>query len=263
MKKTVFLASTLLALGVFAEGVQCSNIFGLLPVTSPTKRTLVAVPWCACSATDNQAIAISNIVKTANLTEGDKVHVLNSGTTFDTWELKKGSDNILYWDSVKQVNQNGTASETDTADAVTATRGTAIILIRQNTTKGPFYLYGQAPTGGDTSAVTVAGTSETPAYNLLAAPTVTAAKLNPASQWTDIGDNDTIVIPGTNGLQVALSYKSGPGWGQPVPPQLQKKYGEFKVYETAIPAGTGFWYVSRGGKPTVTWQTTETTKTAE
>ena len=58
--------------------VQGGNVFGILAVESKSADTIVAVPWCECSTGENQPIAISNIVKTANLTAGDKLYALDS-----------------------------------------------------------------------------------------------------------------------------------------------------------------------------------------
>ena len=261
MKKSALLAvSALLAAApVFASDVEGSNVFGLLTVLSKATDTIVAVPWCECSTNDNQAIAISNIVKTANLTVDDVVSALDeNGDVLNTWVLTEGAGDVKYWASTKSVVENGDPGSGITADQARAARGTAILLHRQSPTNSvgaanAFYLYGQVgTTPTETSAIENTGASEkTPVYTLIAPPTSGDADLVAAIGNTAV-DGDSVITRSLAGVNKTYTYKtSGPGWyasATPTnPPAIQASI--------TISAGTGAWYVSRNSsaKPTITW----------
>lgn len=278
MKKHLGFAFAALALAplsyVQAEAVNSSNVFGLMPVSSLTKRTIVAVPWCECSTNDNENIAISNIVKTANLTVGDTLNALSTnGVTLNTWTLAADADGVKYWQSQKQVVQSGSSSDTISADQASAARGTAIMLIRQcpftvegtTTNAVPFYLYGQVATTAATSAV-VAGTATTPVYNLIAAPATNAQYLAGTSKNVTMTGTpeatDRIFIEqpvnsgkGVNNYAKSLKYVDGKWcyWKMTVKDGAPIAEYAWVEYTDAIPAGVGVWYVSYGGSPTFTW----------
>ena len=88
MKRVLFSVAILAASVCAADEITSSNVLGILPVTSSAKRTIVSVPWCAMSATDNAAIQVSNVVKTANLTVGDTLHYVNSSGKYNTCRNK-------------------------------------------------------------------------------------------------------------------------------------------------------------------------------
>lgn len=244
---------------VLAEGfasVESSNVFGVLRVDSTLTRTLLAVPWCDVSAVENSAITVSSIVKTTNLTPGDTLHALNDDrTVFNSWELTEGAGGNLVWQSVNQVSTNGVVTTTASASDVHSARGNGLIIIRQHPNQ-PFYIYGQV---GNTASVTttiLGGSTEEPAHNLIAPPCDHDVHLTDA-EWTgSIGENDEIYIPKPNGLYTILRYKNGV-WkyskrtAHPVVPgAVVTSWVEFT---DSIPAGTGFWYISYGGSPTITW----------
>ncbi len=258
MKKTALLTvSALLATApVFASDVEGSNVFGLLTVLSKATDTIVAVPWCECSTNDNQAIAISNIVKTANLTAGDKLAALSTnGVYLNTWTLKSGTGDVLYWDSDKTVVESGVTDTTIAADKTFAARGTAILLHRQNPTVDgdakPFYLYGQVGTTLTvTSTIENTGASETtPVYTLIAPPNT--EPVNVLSALTGAVSGDSIVVRNLQGIARTYTY-NGSAWKYRATPVSAE---ESTASEITISAGTGAWYVSRNSsaKPTITW----------
>ena len=252
MKRVLFSVAILAASVCAADEITSSNVLGILPVTSSAKRTIVSVPWCAMSATDDAAIQVSNVVKTANLSVDDMLHVY-SGGSFQSWKLAEDSvSKVKYWQSVNQVSETGAPTETPSATDFAAVRGTAILLIRQDATK-PFYLYGQVGSGEVKTEITALGSSESPAYTLVAPAGVMGTNL--VSVVTqNIPDDDDIFVPTVNGVQVQYTRKDG-AWKQ-----YKYSAGEWSwmpVENINIPAGTGFWYVSKSGDgsayPTFNW----------
>ena len=258
MKKVISLFAVLMAAAVWAEDAapteqpvaECSNTYGIMKIASTSKKTIVAVPWCACSTKDNQPIAVSNIIHTANLTAGDTIHVLNKDTQlFNTWELQEGAGGVLYWQTVNQVGPGGEASASPTPDNAGIARGDALVVIRSGTpTEGerdltqPFYVVGQVGTG-DVERVITQGTSDAPCYNLVSSPAdhsvdLLAALTNPA-------DGDLIQVVGTSGSPITYTYYSSSSkWG--------RKAGRTADYRVAntdstlmTTPGIGFWYVSK------------------
>lgn len=266
MKKTALLTvSALLAVApAFADGVEGSNVFGLLTVLSKTANTIVAVPWCECSTNDNESIAISNIVKTANLTTGDKVSALDAnGDTLNTWTLTEGAGGVKYWASTKNVVESGDPGvDGITADQARAVRGSAILLHRQNPTNNvgiiPFYLYGQVGTLSTISSTiyNTGASPSTPVYSLIAPPTDADANLLAANVLTGPVDGDSVVTRSLAGGRRTYTYnasgESGAGWYASENPVT----APIKRDTITISAGTGAWYVSRNSsaKPTITWQ---------
>lgn len=258
MKRVLFTVAILAASVCAADEITSSNVLGILPVTSSAKRTIVAVPWCAMSATDDAAIQVSNVVKTANLTAGDMLHYVNSNGSYLSWRLANGAGDVKYWESVN-IATEGDVSVSPSAHNQPVSRGNCIVLIRQNpgTKAEPntFYLYGQVGTSASVETAVVAGTPGSPAYTLIAAPTAAAWHVN-SIDWSNVGENDSICIMLENGFQKFLTCKDG-AWGEMVPvydEEKHKKTGEtWSAYTTAIPAGQGAWYISQGGSPTITW----------
>lgn len=246
-----------LALGVLAAGAETKvsggNIVGLLRVDSVATNTIVAVPWVACSA-EGSAIAVSNLVKTANLTAGDMLYALDAaGNSFNAWQLVSGAGGVLGWAAVKKVEMTGVATETDSAAATTLARGAAILLVRQHPEAGHFFLCGQYAAAAASTTIT-AGTVSTPRYHLVASPRAAAVGLNTLT-WSDVDAADRIYVTRADGTTVELHYQSKDGkWCYNDLRLVDHFYENVSVpYETAITAGTGFWYASCGGTPTINW----------
>ena len=263
MKKTALLtvSALLAAAPVFASDVEGSNVFGLLTVLSKAPKTIVAVPWCECSTADDQPIAISNIVKTANLTVGDVVSALDEkGDVLRTWTLASGAGDVKYWAAPVDVIESGNPMAGITADKAHAARGAAILLHRANPTNSvgaanAFYLYGQVGTLSEVSSTiyNTGASSSTPVYTLIAPPTDADADLLAALSNPVVGDS--VVTRSLAGVNKTYTYKesgaSGAGWYASANPTVEPT----KVDSITISAGTGAWYVSRSSsaKPTITW----------
>lgn len=262
MKRVLFSVAILAASVCAADEITSSNVLGLLPVTSSAKRTIVSVPWCAMSAIDNAAIQVSNLVKTANLTVDDMLHYVNNDGSYLSWRLANGAGDVKFWESVV-IAKESEVSASPAAYDQTVARGNCIVLIRQNpgTKVAPatFYLYGQVGTGASVETSVAAGTTGSPAYTLIGAPTAAAWKVNDIV-WTDVDEKDMICIMLENGFQKMLTPKVDEEkvtWGEMVPvydTERHKKTGEtWSAYDGSIAAGQGVWYVSCGGYPTIRW----------
>ena len=254
MKKYAFLVASAVvcaSASVFADNVQGDNVFGVLPVRSGTALTIVAVPWCECSTNNNQSVAVSNIVKTANLTVNDMVYVLDSTGNYSAWKLTEGAEGVRYWDSVTVVTST-IFGDTVPPSAFTVARGSAIILYRQNPTDESgaaktFYLFGQVGTQSQLeTAITPSTDGSTEAKTLIAPP------YHLASGDTITLDSDTVTMSPENGDKIYVrklingasaeyTYDSGSeSWKWSPPPTFTPE-----VVDVTIPAGAGAWYVTK------------------
>lgn len=244
--------SLIVAASALASDVPSQNVVGILRVDSSAKRTVVAVPWAGCSQ-NGSPIKVTDVIKTANLSVGDMLHVLDANkTNYNTWELTSGQGGLLVWTPVNQVTKSGGKTETPTASDVTINRGDAIVLIR----KDPgdcFYLYGQYVSTSATSTVQ-AGTSSVPCYNLIAPAGTSAVSFSSIKMSGTPADADRILVPQANGYYTELKYDGG-AWKSRefVAGQYGMSTYQWKAYSGTIPAGTGVWYVSYGGAPTFAW----------
>jgi len=259
MKKLLFSAISALAVAGVASAAD-STQFGVLPVFSSAKRTLVAIPWVE-SSTAGSDIAVSNLVLTANLTAGDTLDVLDDkGSSLNRWLLTDNGGGILYWNSVKMVG-DGYEAQSPAANAATIKRGSAVVLMRQNPKDGnnnakPFYLMGQVAFSGPTATIGQ-GSEATPWWSMVAPPSTVAQKLNGDAQnggtWTNVGEKDRIYLSLANGWTPELKWDGGKWKIQKTVVTSGVATLDWVEYTDAIPVGTGFWYVSKGGSPTVTW----------
>ena len=261
MNKYAFLVASAVvcaSMSVVADDiVQGGNVFGILAVESKSADTIVAIPWCECSASENQSIAISNIVKTANLTKGDTLSAFDEGRNkINTWELAEGEGGVLYWRSVKEVTAEG-VGDTISATQAHAVRGSAIILHRKNPTNGdaanPFYLYGQVGTNETVTTTLASSEGTSPAYTLIAPPSA-AEQTDVAAALSNAVDGDSIVVRGANlGGNTTYTYKAGDNSGWYYYAQPWDK-DPTKAESIFIKRGLGAWYVSRSTTvPTLEW----------
>ena len=243
--RSLVLLSALAALSVPAVEVTGSNTFGWLKVDSGLANTIVAVPWVECGT--GEAIKVANLVKTDNLTAGDKLYVYMGGT----WYLYVLTDGA--WTASTTVGANGPEVAEAPANQTLA-RGAALFLQRADTTK-PFYLYGQYDATAVQTAIT-AGTSAAPVHTLVASPKAADFDLN-GKTWTNVDAGDRIVVP-MGVVSREYTWREADGWGYNAQ-TTKTKAGKTVVSTTrtttgcTIPAGTGFWYVSQGGSPTIAW----------
>ena len=243
--KFVFSLALAAALPALAD-VTTDNVIGVLRVDSSAAETIVSVPWVATSAAaTDTAIPVTDIVKTANLTDGDELKYYNSSSgKYQCWKLTEGA-----WEAATKVTES--TSDEAAPSGATLVRGNAIILVRQNPVddKGvakPFYLQGQvAKSGSQVCTMTRSATGV--AYSLLAPPTDTAIGLN-AGSWSNVADGDYVLVQGRR-----YEY-NGTQWGAYTTDRTTF-VRSFVPATAEIAVGQGAWYVSAAGatEATVTW----------
>lgn len=242
--KFVFPLALAAALPALAD-VTTANVIGVLRVDSSAAETIVSVPWVATSAAaTDTAIPVTDIVKTANLTEGDELRYYNSSSgKYQCWELDHG-----VWVAAASVAESG--NDEAAPSGATLVRGNAIILVRQNPVddKGvakPFYLQGQvAKSGSQVCTMTRSATGV--AYSLLAPPTDKSVSLNDGT-WSGVDVGDYVLVKGK-----MLKYNNGK-WGTYSYENFIEAFAESK---DTIDLGQGAWYVSAKGTTSaakVTW----------
>lgn len=200
----------------------------VIEVNSDLTNVVVAIPGLDLAGGD---LAISNLVKTVNLTNGDMLFAFNDGT-YQAWVLsgcKWAEVTTAGKDSVGNVAVVVGTPAADTRMLV----GAGIWLHRQDTSK-PFYIYGAH---SDVLTSTAAAGKTT----LVGNPTQTSkAPLIPTPS-----EGDQVIIP-TAGLPITYTYRNS-AWGY-------MQDGELYTGLPSIAAGTGFWYVSKGASDvTITW----------
>ena len=217
------------------EYVTTVNTAGVLRVETRAERAALAVPWTKLRPTAaSEDVAAVDLVKTTNLTTGDKLYVYDGASKmYKAWQLRDSGlwEALAVYrvaDGYVDFNQAGTAPE---ASAVA--RGTGVWLQRQRT-EGPVYLCGQVETASVTTPL-AAG------WNLVGSPTTAACDLSQLKP----ANGDRIVVP-TAAEPKNMTHENGV-WGY-----LKNEtytYGgmEFvrpkRITAEPVPAGTAFWYI--------------------
>lgn len=245
MKKILAITALLATSAALAETTTC-NTFGVLRVDSTEKQTIVSIPWVEPSVSGG-SICVSNIVKTANLSEGDELHVCENGE-YKSWKIQDG-----IWQPATVVTTNVQGSTVTTVEGSaekTLARGNAIMLVRQNP-GSCFYLQGQVATGSATSTL-AAG-----AWSLFAPPATSDYTLSKAS-WSNgettapnAGDSIVYKDGGTNLITVVyknVGTADAENW------QWYNRSLKESGRGVVIPVGSGAWYKNTGSAAiTVTW----------
>lgn len=232
---------------VFAD--VTSNVCGLLKITSDLNNTIIGVPWVEVGT--GADVKVAKLVKTDNLTPGDMLYYYQNGT-WNAWTL--GAQG---WEPNPTVNVDGiTFAAPQEVQGVA--RGKALILKRKDNVTEPFYfyLYGQFASDAAAAQTITAGTASAPSYTLLASPKVEAFDFNAEGKIVNPGADDEIVIPQNGGASIIYTLQDGK-WGYNE--RVEKKIGKKTIASlkrtdaTPLAVGTGFWYVSKGGAPTIKW----------
>lgn len=227
--------------------VMGRNVCGLMNVPSDAKVTMIAVPWVTVGG-EADAMKVANLVKTDTLSAGDELYYYD-GSVYRCWKLQGDA-----WQptTVTLKDAKGNDLSVQTPDASYALpRGKGLFLVRQNATK-EIWLYGQHSTAPISVAV-AAGTAGTPAYTMIANPNAEAYDLNEKGVGGAAGDQILLGDGGTT-----LYTRTETAWTRKtdVTKTINGVDRTFKM-DTAdgvvIPAGTGAWYVSKGGSPTIVW----------
>ena len=252
--KSLITLTALTAAGAASAAVTSGNTLCRIEVNSGTKSTIVAVPLVKIGDTPTPAnIPVTELVLTDNLEEDDTILHWN-GTSWDAWEIavEEGAG-AKSWKPTTISEGSNNSQSAPAADTALA-RGDAIWVNRADTEK-PFYVYGQVTTAAATSTA-VKGSQEKPVYTMMGNASLAPVALNKEGLWPTTGDNvvaagDTIAVAAANNFgRKEYTYVAGKGWCT-----LQRVEGVKKWVATTdtIDAGCGFWYISRGGNPTVNW----------
>ena len=234
------------------EFVTTVNTAGVLRVASAADRAALAAPWTKLTPSAAAPVEAVNLVKTMNLTTGDKLYVYDGANKkYRAFQLRESGQ----WEAlaVYALDANGNINWTAAAAAKDSSvaRGVGFWLERQNT-EGYVYLVGQSD--GSSEAVTtplVAG------WNLVGNPQTAAFDFTALAPKS----GDRIVVP-TAGEPKNLTWENN-GWGYYKSTVFTTKSGRKYVKpvwttdDNGIPAGTAFWYISASGASTLDWTNKE------
>ena len=244
-----------------ASEIAIANTVGILHVadSQTNKTTIIGVPWFALG----EKITVDSLVYLGNRDEGDKISAYDaSADRYRTWRLSGGK-----WTPVTNVSTTtgGDPEDAGDADKFELVRGQGLFLERVNPETKPIYLVGRVAEAGDSTVPTTlpAGSSTTPTWTLVAAPSTSDLDLNAANPVDNPG-SDTIVVTTTGaGINVPYTYDENGKWGCPksVQKTVQKTSGNITYWVTErntdnvkIPAGTGFWYLNTGAAKSAQWK---------
>jgi len=256
MNKNVLMVLTMLIAIHLSAGDDnaLSTVFGILKVDSDRTSTLVSVPWTGSTgASTNVAINVADIVKTANLSEGDRLLSYNAAKhAYDGWTLSQDAEGLLEWTPMATVTTEGVAMAPGEREA-TLGRGKSLWLIRQDVTK-PFYLQGQFTTAA--AQVTIAGGSAAvPAYTLMGNPTTKATPINDLDWGTAPVAGDQLTIPDAAVPRVLNWDATTQKWYRTVPTIVNGRVKNVKTTTDKIAPGVGFWYIRKSTESfTFTWK---------
>lgn len=230
MKKVMTLAA-LTAAGAASAAVMTTNTLCRIEVASGTKNTIVSVPLKTIAVT-GETIKLTDLVLTDNLAEGD--YILHKGATgWESWMVSKEGK----WTSVA-VSDAGVTTVTGPDTAMP--RGDAFWLVRSDASNS-FYLYGEVI---DTAA---AGLTIGSGYTMMGNTALEPVAINSikfTGKQPKAGDK--IAIATTAGIGAKEYTYNGTEWTEAT---LALDNGVLRptVTKTAatIPAGQGFWYISK------------------
>lgn len=222
-----------------AVASDCENEIGLMRPASTKATTIVAVPFKNIGTGD---INVTDVVNPAFLSDGDTLQVFK-GDKFDNYTVIGG-----VWQAATTVSKNGASD----ASGGTIARGSAVILNRQNKTK-PIVLLGQCD---DLEVETSIGSGTSkPVWNLVASPRETA--IDPKTllnvKKEGVAEADSICIPNDSGAPDIIEF-NGTQCGSYQKTIDKNGHMIYKwVAVSSIPAGTGFYYLGRGNRDSITW----------
>ena len=230
------------------EYVTTVNTAGALRVATDDPCAIVAVPWTALSPSGQNPIAAGNLIRTMNLTTGDKLHVYDKANArYRSWQLRDNGQ----WEALGtyHLSSDGQVSweSAGKPEATTVPRGSGAWLERQNA-EPHVYLVGQY----DASEVE---TQLSGGWNLVGSPTTSAFNL--ADIVPQEGDG---IVVSTAAEPRNMTYADGK-WGY-----IKNTVVEFGgrkfvkpvriTDDSEIPAGVGFWYIrseDAAGTATIDW----------
>lgn len=252
MKAKVFLSALLLVAGVaFAKDVTTDYVLGALPISLAAGQTeaIIGVPWIE-PGQGSEGIAVSNIVKTANLDVGDLLCWYDTSTTsWKFWRLTNGTGDVKYWQSVVTSDDASGFSATS-ASARALNRGEAILLKRSGATATTIYVVGQ-----DSADATALITMPRGSTTLIASPKATETDLN-AATWGNVASGDMILVQAGDGSLVKTYFwdSTSGKWGYNT--KATEGFGLVFNPTATVQAGYGAFFKAASGEgasPTVQW----------
>lgn len=254
--KSIFAASLLVAGAAFADTteVDTSYVVGVLPVemSAGQQDIVLNIPWVE-PGSSGEGIAVTNLVKTANLQNNDSL-VWYDGSGYQAWKISgKTNENAGYWVPAQIIS----ADKVTTAVSATKTdlvRGQALVLHRQGTDAINLYVMGQY-TNSTVNTAIAGGTYKTPKYTLIAPPAVTNVNLTAQlASVVPVEGDEVFFMKG--GAFVSYSYNGGK-WGTTTLDQTKSPpkpvFTEATDEQMTIPKGTGLYYKRKGATTSVTW----------
>ena len=237
--------------------VKSEVTVGVLTVKTEEPVVPVAIPWTSLAETPdaNAEIPADEIVQPQGLTDGDQLFVYNrEGEVYTTLTLTGGK-----WIADAEtipVGETGTAGEATPAGVVpTVKRGYGMWLKRQDPSKS-FHLFGQYNKNAVSTKIDK-GDAKKPEYNLIA-PT----GIEPETDLNEIktlnpgeSTEDKLMIV-KDGQPTYYNYRNGKwGYSKQV---VEESKGRMvirnkRVEDAKVTTGTGLWYISAGGEPTIEW----------
>ncbi len=265
--KSLLTFATLTAVTTAMAAVTSETELCRIEVNSGTKSTIISLPLEDVSVDEKDAgkISITSLVLTDNLSENDTLIAVKDNKSY-SWVLGSNRE----WTAATTVSTvTGVTGSGDAGSVTQLDCGNAIWVVRQDASK-PFYLYGQVGKTAVKNPTIKGGDATTHTYTMIGNP-------NPA----DIDDINTIawqnpqlgdqIVWGsaTAGLGVNLySYRTiadgatKDAWGYYDVVKDETSGRNKIVWKTEnikLPAGQGFWYITKSsGERGITW-TSETT----
>lgn len=233
MKKLLSVSLATLAFAAVADYQPVT--VGVTAIPTTTKNTIVAVPYSVIGS--NEAIAPSNLVKSANLPADTMLYVFN-GTSYYAW--KRSSAGTWIAPDIAGTQKIDGVSISAGTDSVKLNKGSAfwIVLAGDGPYSTTIYVYGDGVSPATTSTVSAGA-------NLVANPTASEANI---SVTPTPAAGDQVLVPSGDDV-VRYTYKTSrsgssvwrcDGAETPLP---------------SVPAGKGIWYVRASGAAdaTITW----------
>ena len=225
--------------------VTSTNVIGVLAVTNAPATSIVAVPW---KGTDGENISVSNLVRTATLTPGDKLQAYDTATgKYRAWQLSADKT----WVPTTVVG----GEDATGADACKVSRGEGVWLTRQDPSQ-PIYLVGDAGSAAaEETELEAAESTDKPSWNIVASPSVEPA--DAAALLGEGKEGDQIIVPTVGAPKNYYYNTTKKAWGY----NSTEVVGDdgvrtvFKTDDTKVPAGTGFWYLNSNtnSNAKITW----------
>lgn len=246
MKKLLSIALCATAVSAFADPVEVElGTVGVTAITTSLSNVIVAVSYDDLAG--GTGMVYSNLVKTTNLTVGDRL-VEFRDNKYTGWVLEQSGD-VKYWREQQGVFKDSAGKDitlsSPAADTATGAVGTGIWLVRQNPTddKGvvPFYIYGK-PVSAPVS--NISSNTWTLVGNPLQKTTVkigTDAAVSKTAVVKDPQTGDQIVTVEANGKLHYFVYV-GSSWID----------GSSDPVDISVGPGIGFW-IRTQADTTITW----------